>query len=446
MIRLKHLWETLRSTYWFVPALMTTAAAVVAVATITLDRRHKEAIEDRLGWIFSGGEDGARAVLEVIAATVMSTAGIVFSITIAALSLASQQLGPRLLQNFMRDTGNQVVLGTFIATFLYCLLVLRTIRGEDEGDFVPAVSVTFGVFLALASVAVLIYFIHHVSVSIQAPQVVADVGSALARTVESTFPDDEDRTESPPPVPELPEGFDERAAVLPAGEDGYVQALAEEELVELAAKGGCLLVVEARPGHFVRKGAPLARLWPPEAMDGKAEKKLRRRFVVGPKRTAEQDVEFAADQLAEVAVRALSPSLNDPFTAVSCLDWLGAALCRAARGREPGPVRTDEAGEPRLVYRSPLSFAGLADRAFDKIRQNGAQKASVAIRMLEVIAEVVPCTGGDRDRVLVLLRHARQVHRAAAAAIEDPLDRVDLEERFRRVEALCGVPLPEGAA
>lgn len=435
-VKLNHAWESLRATYWFVPALMTAAAAAIAVAAVALDRRLGAEVVDEMGWIFSGGSEGARAVLQVVAGSVMSTAGIVFSITIAALSLASSQLGPRLLQNFMRDRGNQVVLGTFISTFIYCLLVLRTIRGEESGDFIPAISVSFAVLLAVASVAVLIYFIHHVSVSIQAPNVVAEVGQELAGHAERTFPAG-DPMEARPDPPSLPPDFQTRAAPVGCPRDGYVQAIDEEALVELARERDLLIEVVRRPGQFVACGAALARVWPPEALDAALAKKLRGRFITGGKRTPEQDVEFAAGQLVEVAVRALSPSLNDPFTAVACLDWLGAGLCRAARGRAPGPVRADAEGRPRLHYASPLSFRGLVDHSFDLIRQYGASSPAVAIRMLETIADVIPCTGGQRDHLLVLMEHADKVHRAAAEAISDPRDLRDLEERYARVRALA---------
>src|SRR5688500_17672789 len=184
-LRLVHAWASLRTTYGFIPALMAVAAAVLAVVSVQTDRYLSARFAERIGWIYSGGPEGARAVLSVVAGSVMSTAGVTFSITIAALSLASAQLGPRLLQRFMRDTGNQVVLGTFIAAFVFCLLVLRTVRGADEGGrFVPAISVTAGVGLGLASLGVLIYIIHHVALSIQAPVVVASVGAELARQAE----------------------------------------------------------------------------------------------------------------------------------------------------------------------------------------------------------------------------------------------------------------------
>jgi uncharacterized membrane protein len=437
MLRLKHLWETLRSSYWFVPALMAVGALLLALGTLSLDRRVDGDFADELRWVFSGGADGGREVLGVIAGSVISTAGIVFSITIAALSLASSQLGPRLLQNFMRDTGNQVVLGTFTSTFLYCLLVLRTIRGEDTGDFVPVISVTVGVLLAVCSVGVLIYFIHHVSVSIQAPIVVAEVGRELVRHVSRTFP------EESAGVPErdvpLPEDFLVRAAPVPTDTDGYVQTLDEGGLVELACERNVVVAIARRPGQFVGGGAPLAFVSPPEALDADLGAAIRRSVVIGSRATPEQDVEFAVRQLVEVAVRALSPSVNDPFTATACLDWLGAGLCRAASGHARGPVRADAHGRTRLLFLSPITFAGMADAAFDLIRQNGAGKPAVAIRMLETIEEVARCTAGRRDHLLVLDGHAEQVRRAALAVIEDPRDVRDVEERYDRVRALLAV-------
>ncbi|HEY0017150.1 MAG TPA: DUF2254 domain-containing protein [Longimicrobium sp.] len=437
-IKLRHALASLRSTYWFIPALMAGAAGILGLVSVQVDRYLAHRYVDELSWVYSGGAEGARAVLGVVAGSVMSTAGVTFSITIAALSLASTQLGPRLLHTFMRDVANQVVLGTFIATFVFCLLVLRTIQGEDDGGrFVPALSVTAGVGLGLASLGVLIFFIHHVAVSIQAPNVVAGVGRELARQVERAFPTPE-RVEASPPAATLPPDFDARAALVGSAKDGYVQVLDEDALVKIAARTGTTLVVELRPGQFAAEGAALVRAWPPEAMSPDLARDIRRRFVVGTQRTAEQDVEFAVDQLAEVAVRALSPAINDPFTAIACLDWLGAGLCRAARGRTARTQLADEGGTVRVIYRNGYTFAGLIDAAFNQIRQFGARSPAVMLRMLETLEAVVRCTGGDRDEIQTLLQHARMVHRAALEATPEPRDRADLDRRFTEVLRICG--------
>src|SRR5687767_1515596 len=181
--RLHHLWETLTTGYWFVPAVMMLAAALAAFLLLYIDRT---VIGARVGWLYVGGADGAKTLLSTVAGSVITVAGVVFSITIASLTQAASQFGPRLLRNFMRDRGNQVTLGTFVATFLYCLLVLRAIHGrlEDGVAFVPQASVTGAVVLAVASIAVLVYFIHHVSVSLQAPSVVAAIRADLDATID----------------------------------------------------------------------------------------------------------------------------------------------------------------------------------------------------------------------------------------------------------------------
>ena len=186
------LWNRIRSGFWFIPAVMAGVALALALASVSVDGPLTEWLTLQLSWTFTGGAEGASAVLGIIAGSMITIAGVVFSMTLVALSLASSQLGPRLLRSFMRDSATQVVLGTFIATFLYCLLVLRTIRHAEEVAFVPHLSVTFGVLLAVASVGVLIYFIHHVSVSIQANEIAARIGkelieSSITLTIQKRF-------------------------------------------------------------------------------------------------------------------------------------------------------------------------------------------------------------------------------------------------------------------
>ncbi len=187
--RLAQLWESLRTSYWFVPTVMTAGAVGLSFASVHLDQVVKAEWVRAVGWIWAGSPEGARQVLSTIAGSMITVAGVAFSITIVALTLASTQFGPRLLRNFVRDLGNQVVLGTFVSTFVYCLLVLRTVRGGDVAEFVPYLSVTLGVAFALASLGVLIYFIHHVSGAIQAEHLIASVADELEDAIERMFPE-----------------------------------------------------------------------------------------------------------------------------------------------------------------------------------------------------------------------------------------------------------------
>ena len=269
MIRLRALWEYVRSTYWAVPSLMAVIAIALSVAMIHIDEVLTPKFVGTLSWVYTGGPQGARAVLSTIAGSMITVAGVTFSITIVALTLASQQFGPRLLRSFLRDLGNQIVLGTFVSTFIYCLLVLRTVRGNDDAQFVPHLAVTLGVLLAMLSLGVLIFFIHHVSTSIQASQIIANVAEDLEEAVVRLFPQAlgharPSRTASPTA---LPDDFDRDALSVPATTSGYVQAIDGGALLKLATERDVVLRVEAEPGRFVRKGTALVMVWPNAHMD-----------------------------------------------------------------------------------------------------------------------------------------------------------------------------------
>ena len=321
-------WEELRESYWGVPSVMAALSIGLAFATVAVDR----AIQDRwvreAEWLYTGGPEGARAVLATVAGSMITVAGVAFSVLIVALSLASSQFGPRLLRTFMRDRGHQLVLGTFTATFLYCLLVLRTVRDLDDREFVPNMSVTVAVLLAVCSLGVLIYFIHHAAVSIQASHVIAEVGGELHACIDRLFPEElgQETRGAEPEEDAVPASFEREARPVAAAGDGYVQAVENDQLLKLAAEHDLLVRLARRPGHFVVKGSSLAHVWPGERLNEALAGRLRATFQLGPRPTPTQDVEFAVEQLVEVAVRALSAGVNDPFTATTCVDRLGAAL------------------------------------------------------------------------------------------------------------------------
>jgi len=427
---LRSYWEFLRASYWFLPSIMTLASMIVALAVVRLD----EAIGNRqlseLGWIYTGGANGARQLLATVAGSMITVAGTVFSVTVVALSLASNQFGPRLLQNFMRDRGNQVVLGTFIATFAYCLLVLRTVRGTEDGDFVPNVAVTLGVVLALASVGVLIYFIHHASIQMQAPLIIANVGRELCQRIRDQFPDeltntDRDLANHRQSVDQN-QFFDRPAATIAAADSGYIQDIDEQQLRRLATEHDLVVRIVHRPGQFVIAGAALVEVAPQLPKD-ELTGQLRRAFLIGPQQTPTRDIEFAVRQLVEVAVRALSPGINDPYTAVGCIDYLGAALSELAGRKLPPEVLYDDAGAPRLI-RYPFRFADVSDTAIRQIRQYGATSAAVLVRLQEMIADVLPHVRRCDDRD-ALLRQAL-FSKSAAELLPQPADRQDVEDRY----------------
>jgi uncharacterized membrane protein len=427
--RLLGYWLEIRSTFWFVPALMALGAILLAFLTVELDQRIGETLAGNDILVYIGTPAGARGLLSTIAASMITVAGVVFSITVVALAQASQQYGPRLLRNFMRDTPNQVVLGTFIATFLYSLLVLRTVRGVEDAQFVPQVSMVVALLLTLTSIGVLIFFIHHAAASLQATTVVMSAVRELDRSIERIFPEsagagarEEGSADSG-----LPEDFDERAVEVSAGKSGYLQAIDVEGLLRIADGDDLILRLEHNPGDFVIEHSTIARLWPSAAHSEELDRRINEAFTLGSDRTSLQDVEYSVDQLVEIALRALSPGINDPFTAINCIDRLGVALMKLMEKDFPSAHRY-AGGRLRLVAK-PVTFRGVVDAAFTQIRQNGREQPAITIRLLETIAALAERVRTDEQRDALLL-HARATERAATSVDLDDSDRQTIEERY----------------
>jgi uncharacterized membrane protein len=417
---------------------MAGGAMVLAFATVALDEPLTDWLTINWGWTFTGGAEGASSLLGAIAGSMITIAGVVFSMTLVALSLASSQLGPRLLRNFMRDTTTQTVLGTFVATFLYCLLVLRTIRRAEEIVFVPHLSVTLGVLLAVVSVGVLIYFIHHVSVSIQADEIVARVGTELIEGIDRLFP--ENIGQGAPRIPKEPPDagflntFGREARPVGSAGEGYLQFVDGDALMALAMQEDVVIRLERRPGHYVVAARPLVLVWPGNRVTDQLEDRINFAFALGNQRTSGQDIEFAVNQLVEIAIRALSPGVNDPFTAMTCVDRLGSALCRLAQRDMPSPYRHDTQDQLRVI--APVfTFQDFTDAAFNQIRQYGRTSTAVAIRLLETIAEVAGFAHRPEDRA-ALLRHAKMIARGARGGLLEDEDLQEVEDRFQSVNQL----------
>lgn len=425
-------WERVRASFWFLPILMATGAVLLAFATVAFDRP----LTDWLGRYWSmpltGGAEGASAVLSTIAGSMITIAGVVFSMTLVALSLASTQLGPRILRNLMRDTTMQVVLGIFVATFLYCLIVLQTIHRTDGNVFVPHLAVSLGVLFAVLDVGVLIYFIHHVSVSIQANEIVARITSELIEEIERLLPEDHGRKPLPPPAEAADTGlidaFEWEARAIGSTGDGYLQFIDIDELLALATEKDLVLRVELRTGDYVAAGQTLVLAWPGSRVDGQTAERIHSAIILGNQRTPLQDLECAINQLVEIAVRALSPGLNDPFTAVACVDHLGSVLSRLARRQMPPSCRQDQRNQLRVMFPS-FTFAELTDAAFDQIRQYGRSSVAVTIRLLETISVVAEFVH-RREDLAALQRQADMIARGARQELAEIEDRRRVAERY----------------
>lgn len=414
--RFRKLFDDLAETFWLVPALIVLAGVLAALAFVQLDRSGilpRWLLED---WLYDGGATGARTLLGAVASSTIGVAGTVFSITIAALSLAAGQMGPRLLRNFTKDRGNQFTLGAFLGTFSYALIVLRSVRTQDEGAFIPHLSLTFAIILAFVCVATLVYFVGHMAGRINVDTVIELVSEEVQSVILRLTTDK--RQVDPPPAEFWKDG-----TPISDSRRGYLQHLDEQGLADWAANHETSIRLLVRPGHYIFPGAPVAVMVPPA--EG-AEAAVRNATALGPQRVSSADLEFAVRQLVEVAVRALSPGINDPHTALSALDRLGAALCEMVPLYLPTGVLTRD-DRPALVVPS-IQYDGLLNAMFHMIRQNASTSPAVLIRILDVLTAVVSAER-DHERMDFLKVHADLVAGDARRNISSPADLRDIDLR-----------------
>lgn len=422
--------EAIRTTLWVVPALMVAGAGLLFAVTYGLDRAADAGRIALPGFITSGSPDAARQLLIGIAAAVITVAGVLFSITILVLQLASQQFGPRMLRNFIRDMGTQFSLGAFVATFVYSVLALGAVESAPARDFVPHISITIALLLTLIDLGVVIYFIHHVAATIQLTSVVSGIARDFRSTLDNLRADlarGRPDVETGPEASELSELVLSIGAPVFANASGFIQSVGHRQLIAIASSSDTVIRLVRRPGHFVLEGQPVAYVVPAHAVLIVAEA-LRRAHIVGSNRTLTQDLTFAIDQLAEVAIRALSPAVNDTFTALNCIDWLGDCLRHAAAQPLPDGIHRDRAGNIRIIE-PVVTMERLVKGATDKIRQAGAGLPAVLIRQLENLGKLMRASHIPQHRH-IFEHHARLILRTGDETVREESDRADIHAAF----------------
>ena len=402
--RLLTLWDKIRSSLWALPLAMVAAATLMAIAAMNANI---DIGGDPVWFLYSGSAKQAPQFLGNLVTAMITMATLAISITMVVLTLAAQQLGPRLIRNFMSDWQTQASLGLFIATVVYLLLVLRSAFGD--GDNVANLAITIGTALVLASLASLLIFVHHLAHSIIADNIINKVGEALDHDITRLLPGKD--AKQPPPLPS--EGLATGSIPIAAG--GYVQAIDIEALVRHATKANAVIELQTRPGHHAVPGTTLALVSPQIAAKDLAEP-VQSAIVTGQTRTAVQDLEFSIHQLVEVALRALSPGINDPFTAVAVLDRLTLSLHLVMTR---GAAQTRFADDKKIVrVVMPVStFEGLTDATFNQIRQTASTNAAILIRMADNIGQLLHLAG-ERHRP-ALAKHLRLVANAGARDIAE---------------------------
>ncbi|WP_145226013.1 DUF2254 domain-containing protein [Gimesia algae] len=433
--RFENLWDSFRTSFWFVPTIMSLMAILLAFGTNQLDSMLITS-DHSLTW-FSTTAHAARSTLSSVAGATIALAGVVFSITILSLSIASSQYGSRLVRNVMGASIADLVIGQYVGTSLYCMLVLQNVR-EAHGDspaFTPQVGTAVGLILGLISMGMLIWFIHHVATAIQAPTIITEVSRDLEEAINRLFPErmqEEAQNKADVEQPEdlkrqtfkeILSGVGKNNVTVPSEQEGYIEGIDGGSLISLATELNGVVELLCKPGDYITKERLLARVWfqdPTETEEEREEQAtsvtntIHRVIIIGSRRTPRQDVSYAALELVEIAVRALSPGINDPFTAMNCVDRLGGAMGRFVERARPAQIQRDSESVPRVLVTSADDFAEVLTCSFGMIREYGASSTAVALKMLEALSGIASHASRPED-----LKVIREEAEALQNAFED---------------------------
>ncbi|MBA4143771.1 MAG: DUF2254 domain-containing protein [Nitrosospira sp.] len=427
----KRFWIYLRSSFWFMPSLIVAGSIALALGLIEADSMIGDDALARWPRLFGAGADGGREMLSTIAASMMAVVGVTFSMTLVALSLASSQYTSRVLGNFMRSRVTQAVLGIFGGIFTYCLIVLRTIRGGDEA-FVPSLAISVGVLLALAGVGVLILFIHHIATSIQASNIICSIADETLTAIDRVFAENTAQAQEDGGVQSL-QALVERDLdwqIVPAGESGYIQSVDYSKLLCFACDHAVILQMNHGIGEFVVKNTALASIALDQPLDKETIEAIRSFYSVNSRRTIEQDPAFGIRQLVDVALKALSPGVNDTTTAVTCINYLTVILSYLAPRQFPSQHLYGE-GELRVITIFP-PFESLLAASFDEIRDSAKGNLAVMSCILGSLKTFATLTSATRRRGAIR-EQAQWISELANRTLEFAHERELIDNRLANV-------------
>ena len=420
-------------TFWFIPVLIIILSIFLAVGLVIVDQG-VQLSQDGIGkYFFVNSADSARSILSTISGAMIGVAGTVFSVTLVALTLASSQFGPRLIKNFMYVRLNQVVLGSYVATYLYCLFVLNAIKENDSYTFMPIISILVAIIAALVNIILLIIFIHKIATSIQADKVISDISENIHDQIDALYPKEIGEpleVEKITIVDNIKSKYINSFAIK-SQKSGYLQYIDGESLLKLACKFDVLIELNFRPGDHLVKDIEIAKLYSNTDLNEEEVNTICNQFVLGKTKVGDQDVEFSIHQMVEIASRALSPGVNDPYTAMTCIDNLTSSLCLFTKINFPSKYRVDEKGNLRIIA-NITDFEGLMDASFNQIRQFSAGSTAVIIKLMEALITINGFVEKESHKEAVL-KHTKMVLNVGKQSIKEPIDYNDLEERSKKI-------------
>lgn len=423
MTRIRNVLALLSGQLWIIPSVMTALAAVLAWALL----RYGFAISSdgtNFWWIYAGDADTARNLLASFLSGMMTMTSLVVSVTFVILTLAANQLGPRLISTFIADRYIQVVLGLFLGTIFYVILVLRTLDDTLGDGGVPHIAVTAASVLTVVCLFALLFYVHKIARAIIADNAVDTVYRALVRDLESMLP--------ARATNERPQALLRRPTVrsVHLGSVGYIQVVDYDALRDVACRFDVVLEIDVRAGHFVLNRGEHVRIRSDGEAAGAIDDEIVAAFVIGSERTPAQDPEHGFRQLVEIGLRALSPGVNDPFTAIAVVDRLSAAL-EVTCTRELQPIVIADADGIVRVVADRSDAEGIVDAAFNAIRQAGADDPAVLIAIADGLGRLAPVSSHETTRRAISAQLTR-LRETTDLGRMTPSDRADV---MRRIEA-----------
>lgn len=433
MKKIQFFWNELKSSFWFIPVLIIIVSVPIAMGFVYLDGSINLSHDGLQRFLFVSSADSARSILTTISGAMIGVAGTVFSVTLVALTLASSQFGSRLIKNFMYVKLNQVVLGSYVSTYLYCLIVLNSIKDMDGFTFIPSISILWAIIIAVVNIILLIVFIHQIAISIQADKVISDINVFISSQVKTLFPDklgEELDDENSVQADNIKSQYNNIISIK-SPKSGYLQYIDSESLLDIMTSDNSLLELNVKPGNYIVENSEIGKIYQSRKADEKKLAKVRSHFIIGTTRTSQQDFEFSIHQMVEIAARALSPGVNDPYTAIACIDNLTATLSYLAQVKFPSKYRFDKEKNLRVIAVT-LSFEGVLNAAFNQIRQFSARSTAVIIRLMEALITISQFTNNGSNKNAII-RHAKMVLNVGKESIKEVNDFEDLLERSKKL-------------
>ncbi len=444
LAKLRATWENVRAKLWFTPTVLVIFAVILSYFLLYLDRQYSAYLSSNLSWLFGGAPSATRNVLSTIAGSVITTISIAFSLTIIALQQASAQFTPRVMRNFTSDRGNQIVLGAFVATFVYSLLILKAVRDPAEVGgvgFAPPIATTAAIMFALICIGLLIYFISHTATSLQTNTILEKIHRELLNQINKLYPSrigsgvdssKKKRISAPSKSKEF--------ITIKSDFAGFVLYISDGVLEKLSLKKNNQLHILPRIGDFIMQGQALAKLYGYKRLDKKNRNLIRSAVTVDGQRSLLQDPLFAIRQLVDIGIKAMSPGINDPTTATYCIWYLGDGLTQLLQREFPSQVRELKDSKMLLVLNRP-TWDDFVTQSFAQIQTEARENIVVTHALLDVLSELAQQIP-DRPHAKPLerlLKNARHYLRESSASTAD---RKDIDKRLKDIKHQLGQTNP----